>query len=66
MASGDRDGDGFIQVSEPAAYVQDRVPGQQQVMCGRRLKRSFGSCPVSPGPVPGCCSINLSWEGIVT
>jgi len=31
MASGDRDGDGFIQVSELAAYVQDRVPGQQRV-----------------------------------
>jgi len=27
MASGDRDGDGFIQVSELAAYVQDRVLG---------------------------------------
>jgi hypothetical protein len=31
MASGDRDGDGFIQVSELAADVQDRVPGQQRV-----------------------------------
>jgi len=31
MASGDRDGDGFIQVSQLAAYVQDRVPGQQRV-----------------------------------
>jgi hypothetical protein len=28
MASGDRDGNGFIQVSELAAYVQGRVPGQ--------------------------------------
>jgi len=38
---GDRDGHGFIQVSELAAYVQDRVPGQQRVTNGCRTHQNL-------------------------
>ena len=44
---GNRDGHGFIQVSELAAYVQDRVPGQQRVNpC--RLQLAFRSQTLVP------------------